>query len=81
MAHQTKAGPVAGAGQKPDWAMSKAEFERAWRERNGLPRRRRRHQRVDDDAMESRDAVGRKHVMYPPPPRLLVARRTEVLGA
>ena len=27
---------------KPDWAMSKAEFERAWRARNGLPQRRRR---------------------------------------
>jgi RND family efflux transporter MFP subunit len=30
------------AAPKPDWAMSKPEFERAWRERNGLPRRRRR---------------------------------------
>lgn len=27
---------------KPDWAMSKPEFERAWREREGLPQRRRR---------------------------------------
>lgn len=46
MAHQRKADPVAGVSQKPDWAMSKAEFERAWRERNGLPRRRRRWPRV-----------------------------------
>lgn len=34
--------PATEPAAKPDWAMSKREFERAWREREGLPKRRRK---------------------------------------